>query len=229
MTVHCRGSLMRPPASSSDRVIIVLESIRTPDGSAGGDTGRRSSLVSRRQGSLRRTTSRTCLALALSLGTGLSLWPQAAAAQQITRGGGNGAGDRFGLGGIAGGGGGGGDRTIGFSGGDGGSAAQTPGGSATAGSAGTNDVGGGGGAGGAPGAPNDLSAGGGGGGGRGSYNSDSPATAERAEPGAAATSSRQPLRFPSARLMLVAQERPGPLAAPQLAVAAVAAAVAASS
>jgi|GEM_PF-1287139 len=174
MTVHCRGSLMRPPASSSDRVIIVLESIRTPDGSAGGDTGRRSSLVSRRQGSLRKTTSRTCLALALSLGTGLSLWPQAAAAQQITRGGGNGAGDRFGLGGIVGGGGGGGDRTIGFSGGDGGSAAQTPGGSATAGSAGTNDVGGGGGAGGAPGAPNDLSAGGGGGGGRGSYDSGFP-------------------------------------------------------
>lgn len=229
MTVHCRGSLMRPPASSSDRVIIVLESIRTPDGSAGGDTGRRSSLVSRRQGSLRRTTSRTCLALALSLGTGLSLWPQAAAAQQITRGGGNGAGDRFGLGGIAGGGGGGGDRTIGFSGGDGGSAAQTPGGSATAGSAGTNDVGGAAEQAGRRALPMTSLPAAAAGGGAAVMIPDSPATAERAEPGAAATSSRQPLRFPSARLMLVAQERPGPLAAPQLAVAAVAAAVAASS
>lgn len=174
MTVHCRGSLMRPPASSSDRVTILLESIRTPHGGAGGNTGSRSRLVSQRQSSLRTTASRTCLALALSLGTGLSLWPHAASAQQITQGGGNGTGYSFGSGGIAGGGGGGGDRTIGFSGGDGGSAAQTPGGSATAGSAGTNDVGGGGGAGGAPGAPNDLSAGGGGGGGRGSYDSGFP-------------------------------------------------------
>ncbi|WP_336814696.1 autotransporter domain-containing protein [Bosea sp. MMO-172] len=155
-------------------MIILLEAIRTLQGGAGGDTGSRSNLVSQRQSRLRTTASRTCLALALSLGAGLPLWSQAASAQQITQGGGNGTGYSFGSGGIAGGGGGGGDRTIGFSGGDGGSAAQTPGGSATAGSAGTNDVGGIGGAGGAPGAPNDLSAAGGGGGGRGSYDSGFP-------------------------------------------------------
>lgn len=165
MTVHCRGSLMRPLASRSDRVTTLLDSIRTPYGSAGGDTGRRSNLVSQRHSSLRLTTSRTCLALALSFGAGLPLWSQAASAQQITQGGGNGAGYAFGSGGIAGGGGGGGDRGFGIVGSDGGSAAQTPGGSASAGGAGANDVGGLGGAGGAPGAPNNLAAGGGGGGG----------------------------------------------------------------
>lgn len=131
--------------------------------------GREAGVVSRRGWSLRATTSRACLVLALSLGAGVSLWPQAASAQQITQGGGNGSGYSFGSGGIAGGGGGSGDRGFGISGSDGGSAAQTPGGSASAGGAGANDVGGLGGAGGAPGAPNNLAAGGGGGGGRGSY------------------------------------------------------------
>ncbi|MGX1740605.1 autotransporter domain-containing protein [Bosea sp. NPDC055353] len=142
--------------------------------SADREIGTISSSLAQQRSSLRTTTSGICLTLALSLGAGLPLWPHAASAQQITQGGGNGAGDRFGLGGIAGGGGGGGDRTIGFFGGDGGSAAQTPGGSATAGMRGYDDVGGSGGAGGAPGAPNDLSAGGGGGGGRGGYDPGFP-------------------------------------------------------
>lgn len=171
MTLCDRGSPMRLPGfrratapSTSPSRLLAL----TPGDGAG------SGAVSGRRKNLRHTTSRACLALVLSFGAGLPLWPHAASAQQITQGGGNGAGDRFGLGGIAGGGGGGGDRTIGFFGGDGGSAAQTPGGSATAGSAGANDVGGAGGAGGAPGAPNDLAAGAGGGGGRGSYDSGFP-------------------------------------------------------
>ena len=110
----------------------------------------------------------------MSFGAGLPLWPQAASAQQITQGGGNGSGYSFGSGGIAGGGGGSGDRGFGISGSDGGSAAQTPGGSASAGEAGANDVGGLGGAGGAPGAPNNLAVGGGGGGGRGGYDPGFP-------------------------------------------------------
>lgn len=130
--------------------------------------------LAQQRSSLRRTTSRACLALAVSLGAGLPQWPHAASAQQITQGGGNGSGYSFGSGGIAGGGGGSGDRGFGISGSEGGSAAQTPGGSASAGGAGANDVGGSGGAGGAPGAPNDLSAGGGGGGGRGGYDPGFP-------------------------------------------------------
>ena len=109
--------------------------------------------LAQQRSSLRRTTSRACLALAVSLGAGLPQWPHAASAQQITQGGGNGSGYSFGSGGIAGGGGGSGDRGFGSSGSEGGSAAQTPGGSASAGGAGANDVGGLGGAGGAPGAP----------------------------------------------------------------------------
>jgi len=149
-------------------MISLSESTPFPGSDLAGETGVPASIWRRRK-NLRLTTSRTCLALALSFGAGLSLWPLAAAAQQITQGGGNGAGYSFGSGGIAGGGGGGGDRGFGISGSDGGSAAQTPGGSATAGRAGANDVGGLGGAGGAPGAPNNLAAGGGGGGGVGGF------------------------------------------------------------
>lgn len=209
-----RGSLLPGSAASS------LAAAR-------GEIDTQASSAPRRQ-ILRLTTSRTCLGLALSLGAGLPLWSQAASAQQITQGGGNGTGYSFGSGGLAGGGGSG-DRTIGIFGGDGGSAAQTPGGSATAGTRGHDDAGGLGGAGGAPGAPNDLSAGGGEAAAAAVMIPVSPAMAERAEPAAVATSSRQPLRSPSARLMPVARERPGPLAAPKPAVAAVAVAVAASS
>ncbi len=172
MTVHSRGSLMRPLSSRSDRVALLLEAPRAAQGSASEDIGRFSNAVSRQRSSLRGTPSRTCLALALSFGAGLSLWPHAASAQQITQGGGNGADYGFGSGGIAGGGGGAGDRNGGVFGGDGGSAAQMPGGSASAGRAGDDAVGGTGGPGGAAGVPNDLAAGGGGGGGRGSYNFD---------------------------------------------------------
>lgn len=141
---------------------------------AGEAIGPVSGSLAQQRSSLRRTTSRACLALAVSLGAGLPQWPHAASAQQITQGGGNGSGYSFGSGGIAGGGGGSGDRGFGISGSEGGSAAQTPGGSASAGGAGANDVGGLGGAGGAPGAPNNLAAGGGGGGGRGGYDSGFP-------------------------------------------------------
>lgn len=162
------------PRSATKPMTSLAESHAISPAFADGAIGPASGSLAQQRSSLRRTTSRASLALAVSLGAGLSLWPHAASAQQITQGGGNGTGDRFGLGGIAGGGGGGGDRTIGFYGGDGGSAAQIPGGSATAGMRGDDDVGGSGGAGGAPGAPNDLSAGGGGGGGRGSYDPGFP-------------------------------------------------------
>ncbi len=171
MTLCDRGSPMRLPGfrratapSTSPSRLLTL----TPSDGAG------SGAVSGRRKNLRHTTSRACLALALSLGAGLPLWSQAASAQQITQGGGNGAGYSFGSGGIAGGGGGGGDRGFGIVGSDGGSAAQTPGGSASAGRAGANDVGGLGGAGGAPGAPNNLAAGGGGGGGVGGFDPGFP-------------------------------------------------------
>lgn len=170
MTLCDRGSPMHLPGFR--RATALSTSLPELLASTPGDGD--SSAVSGRRKNLRLTTSRTCLALALSLGAGLPQWPQAASAQQITQGGGNGAGYSFGLGGIAGGGGGSGDRGAGISGSDGGSAAQTSGGSATAGIAGNNDVGGSGGAGAAPGAPNDLAAGGGGGGGVGGFDPGFP-------------------------------------------------------
>lgn len=158
------------PCSTASPMISLPELIAVSRGRAGGDIRTVSSFLALRRSGLRTTTSRACLVLALSLGAGLSLWPQAVAAQQITQGGGNGSGGSFGNGGIAGGGGGGGDSgPMTARGGSGGSAAQTPGGSATAGGRGDDDVGGLGGAGAAPGAPNDLAAGGGGGGGSGGY------------------------------------------------------------
>ena len=178
MTLRSRDLPKCAPASRS-----ATTPMTSPSGShaaspavAGEAIGPVSGSLARRRSSLRLTTSRTCLALALSLGAGLPQWPQAASAQQITQGGGNGAGYSFGSGGIAGGGGGGGDRGFGIVGSDGGSAAQTPGGSASAGGAGANDVGGLGGAGGAPGAPNNLAAGGGGGGGVGGFDPGFPGT-----------------------------------------------------
>ncbi|WP_293810654.1 autotransporter-associated beta strand repeat-containing protein [uncultured Bosea sp.] len=176
MTLRSRGLPMcsLAPCNATTPMTSLPGSNAVSPGSAAGDIRTFSNSLARRRRNLCTTTSRVCLVLALSLGAGLSLWPQAVTAQQITQGGGNGSGNAFGLGGIAGGGGGSGDRSAGISGGDGGSAAQTPGGSATAGSAGANDVGGSGGAGGAPGAPNDLAAGGGGGGGHGGYDPGFP-------------------------------------------------------
>lgn len=172
MTVRGHSSLTHPFLTRAAAAASLPGSAASSLAAARGEIDTQASSAPRRQ-ILRLTTSRTCLGLALSLGAGLPLWSQAASAQQITQGGGNGTGYSFGSGGLAGGGGSG-DRTIGIFGGDGGSAAQTPGGSATAGTRGHDDAGGLGGAGGAPGAPNDLSAGGGGGGGRGSYDPGFP-------------------------------------------------------
>jgi autotransporter-associated beta strand protein len=172
MTLRSRDLPICALASSSTTTPMtsLAGSIAASPGHAGRDIRTVSSFLARRRGGLRTTTSKACLILALSLGAGLSLWAQAASAQQITQGGGNGTGESFGFGGIAGGGGGGGDSgPMTPRGSSGGSAAQTPGGSATAGGRGDDGVGGLGGAGAAPGAPNDLAAGGGGGGGSGGY------------------------------------------------------------
>lgn len=145
-------------------------SIAVSPGDAGGDIGHCATSLVRRRRRLRATTSRACLVLALSLGAGLSLWPQVAPAQQATQGGGNGSGRSFGEGGIAGGGGGAGAGAsyVGpVSGSAGGSAALTPDGFPSAGEPGNDEAEGAGGAGGLAGAPGDLAAGGGGGGGHG--------------------------------------------------------------